>query len=135
MSSTSPFETLNARDAFTVNAPDGSLVRILLKTDRGSAALFELKPGQTSLAVAHRTVEEIWTVISGKGQMWRKLGDSEEITELEKGTCVTILVGTAFQFRCLEESVENFVASAITMPPWPGEDEAYFVEGMWKAGV
>lgn len=39
-------------------APDGSAVRVLLATGRGSVAHFELAPGETSVAVAHRTVEE-----------------------------------------------------------------------------
>jgi len=36
-----------------------------------SMAQFQLRPGQTSTAVTHRTVEEIWYVLSGRGQMWR----------------------------------------------------------------
>ncbi len=63
-------------------------------------AHFTLLPGQTSLAVAHRTVEEIWYVISGTGQMWRKSNDAENVTELAAGLSLTIPVGTHFQFRC-----------------------------------
>ena len=40
-----------------VVAPDGSDVRILLGLERGGMAHFELAPGRTSKAVAHRTVE------------------------------------------------------------------------------
>src|ERR1700757_2175473 len=54
----------------TVKAPDGSDVRVLLAGSRGSCAHFELAGGQTSTAVVHRTVEEIWFFLTGRGQMW-----------------------------------------------------------------
>jgi len=50
-------------------APDGSDVRILLGLRGGGMAHFELPPGQTSSAVTHKTVEEIWFFLSGRGQM------------------------------------------------------------------
>src|SRR5207248_2891796 len=104
-------------------APDGSDVRILLGLDRGGMAHFELGAGQTSAAVAHRTVEEIWYILSGNGEMWRKQGDREEVVALEAGVCVSIPTGTEFQFRCLGE--EPLAAIGATMPPWPGPQEAY----------
>jgi len=60
-------------------APDGSDVRILLQLTGGSFAHFELAPGQTSVAVAHRTVEEIWFFLTGRGEMWRQLVLQREI--------------------------------------------------------
>ena len=56
------------RDAF---APDGSDVRLLLSLRGGGVAHFELAAGATSVAVRHRTVEEIWYFVGGEGQMWR----------------------------------------------------------------
>ena len=53
-----------------VVAPDGSAVRILERVSRGSMAHFELAAGATSLAVRHRTVEELWYFVSGRGEMW-----------------------------------------------------------------
>src|SRR5262245_16712752 len=84
------------RDAI---APDGSDVRLLLELTRGGMAHFELQRNATSIAVAHRTVEEIWFVLSGQGEMWRKQGRQEEIVALEEGVAVTIPLGTHFQFR------------------------------------
>ena len=46
-------------------APDGSDVRVLLALDRGSMAHFELAPGETSIAVAHRAVEEALVPLGG----------------------------------------------------------------------
>jgi mannose-6-phosphate isomerase-like protein (cupin superfamily) len=122
-------------DAF---APDGSVVRVLLALDGGSMAHFQLAPGQTSAAVAHRTVEEIWFVLSGRGEIWRKRGEVEEVTALDAGVCLTIPQGTRFQFRCLaggQDAIEPLAVVAITMPPWPGEGEAYPIAGKWAAAV
>ena len=46
-------------------APDGSNVRVLLSLDGSGLAHFELAPGETSVAVHHRTVEEIWYFVDG----------------------------------------------------------------------
>jgi mannose-6-phosphate isomerase-like protein (cupin superfamily) len=119
-----------ARDAV---APDGSDVRVLLGLGAGGMAHFELAPGRTSRAVAHRTVEEIWFFLSGRGEMWRKQGDREEVVLVEPGVCFTIPLGTHFQFRSYGDV--PLAAIGVTMPPWPGEDEAYDVEGKWKASV
>jgi mannose-6-phosphate isomerase-like protein (cupin superfamily) len=47
--------------------------------------------------------------------------------------CITIPVGTHFQFRSLGPG--PLCAIGATMPPWPGHDEAYTVEGKWTATV
>lgn len=116
-----------------VVAPDGSDVRELLVLEGGGMAHFELGPGQTSVAVAHRTVEEIWYIVRGRGEMWRKLGDQEEVMPVDPGVCITIPVGTHFQFRSF--GYEPLAALGVTMPPWPGEGEAYPVEGKWEPTV
>jgi mannose-6-phosphate isomerase-like protein (cupin superfamily) len=111
-------------------APDGSDVRILLELKGGGMAHFQLPPGQTSLAVTHRTVEEIWFFLSGRGEMWRKQGEREEIVPVEAGVCLTIPLGTHFQFRSFGQ--EPLAALGVTMPPWPGKDEAIVVQGTWE---
>ena len=114
-------------------APDGSEVRILLGLKGGGMAHFELPPGQTSVAVAHRTVEEIWYFVRGRGEMWRKRGDQELVVAVEPGVCLAIPVGTHFQFRSFGH--EPLAAIGVTMPPWPGADEAYEVPGKWTPTV
>jgi mannose-6-phosphate isomerase-like protein (cupin superfamily) len=116
----------------TVTAPDGSDVRVLLSLAGGSMAHFELAAGQTSMAVVHRTVEEIWFVVAGRGEMWRREGEREEVVALQPGLSLTIPVGTQFQFRATPN--EPVSAVAITMPPWPGPDEAVAVRGPWGDG-
>lgn len=92
------FDTMRLPAARDAVAPDGSDVRVLLGLKGGGMAHFELAPGQTSTAVTHRTVEEIWLFLSGRGEMWRRQGEREEIVALERGVCITIPLGTHFQF-------------------------------------
>ncbi|MEM9568616.1 MAG: cupin domain-containing protein [Cyanobacteria bacterium P01_E01_bin.34] len=123
------FDTRSLPEQPDAVAPDGSNVRILLALQGGSMAHFELPPGDTSTAVAHRTVEEIWYILGGAGEMWRKQGELEEIVTLASGTSLTLPQGTAFQFRSIGSV--PLTAVAITMPPWPGDGEAYEVKGYW----
>ena len=90
------FDTKRISGAPDAIAPDGSEVRVLCRVDRGSMAQFALPPGAVSRAVAHRTVEEVWCFVAGRGRMWRRLGDREEVTEVGPGTSVSIPVGTHF---------------------------------------
>jgi mannose-6-phosphate isomerase-like protein (cupin superfamily) len=114
---------------YDVLAPDGSEVRILTSGERGSMAHFTLPPGQVSVAVAHHTVEEVWFILEGEGEMWRKTGGDETVTALRSGLSLTIPVGTHFQFR--NAGTVPLKALGVTMPPWPGMEEAYAVKGKW----
>jgi mannose-6-phosphate isomerase-like protein (cupin superfamily) len=116
-----------------VIAPDGCEVRILTQTARGSMAHFTLGPGQVARAVAHRTVEEVWYFLSGQGRMWRRRAGRETIVEVAPGLSLAIPLGTHFQLR--NDGAEPLAAVAVTMPPWPGESEAYSVDGKWPASV
>lgn len=114
-------------------APDGSDVRVLLQVRGGGLAHFELAAGQTSVAVRHRSVEEVWYFLSGRGEMWRRSGDDEAVVAVASGVCVTIPTGTAFQFRAVGEA--PLAALGVTMPPWPGTGEAEIVAGPWEPTV
>jgi mannose-6-phosphate isomerase-like protein (cupin superfamily) len=109
----------------TVEAPDGSDVRVLLSTSRGSCAHFDLAGGQTSTAVAHTTVEEIWCFLSGRGQMWLASADSDgDVAAVMPGDGLTIIAACS-----------RPAAVAVMMPPWPGENEASGVEGRWESST
>ena len=114
-------------------APDGSDVRVLLASGAGSMAHFTLAPGQTSVAIAHRTITELWFVTGGTGAMWRQRADAspepgggsspgEETIELAAGLAIEIEPGMAFQFR--STGLDPLTAVAVTMPPWPGSGDA-----------
>jgi mannose-6-phosphate isomerase-like protein (cupin superfamily) len=127
------FETTRLPIAPSGIAPDGSTVRVLLSLKAGGLAHFELASGQTSKAVTHRTVEEIWYFVSGRGEMWRAQNGEASVVEVYPGVCLTIPVGTRFQFR--SGGAEALAAIGVTMPPWPGPDEAIVVTGEWQPTV
>jgi mannose-6-phosphate isomerase-like protein (cupin superfamily) len=125
------FTTTRVDQAPVVTAPDGSAVRPLcVLPGVASFAQFELAPGQTAKAVSHASVEEIWFVTSGTGEMWRSQNGREEVTTLEPGVSLTIPLGTTFQFRA---GAQGLRAVAVTVPPWPVDspDEARFETGRW----
>ncbi len=128
-----PFETRSLGALPDATAPDGTAVRLLLSLRGGSMAHFELPAGAVSHPVTHRTVEEIWFVTGGRGSIWRRQDGLERIEALSPGAALTIPLGTAFQFRAEASAPLCFVA--ITMPPWPGADEALPVPGPWTPTV
>jgi mannose-6-phosphate isomerase-like protein (cupin superfamily) len=123
------WDTRQITEATLVSAPDGSEVRILCTVAGGSSALFSLPPRAVARAVVHRTVEEIWYVVAGRGRLWRRLGECEEIVELAPGVSLTIPVGTEFQFR--NDGAGALDIFGVTMPSWPGDGEAERVAGRW----
>ena len=123
------FATKQLGEAYDVLAPDSSEIRLLVGTTRGSLAHGTLAPGRVSLAVTHRTVEEVWYVTGGRGQVWRKQDDREMVVDVEPGTALTIPIGAHFQFRATGPEPLTFVLC--TMPPWPGELEAVRVPDHW----
>jgi len=129
----SAFATLPLPEHPTAVAPDGSDVRVLLRLDAGSMAHFQLAAGRTSAAVMHCTVEELWYVVSGRGEMWRRQDGREETVTLEPGVSLSIPLGTQFQFRAT--GMAPLTAVGVTMPPWPGEGAARLVPGPWAASA
>ncbi|SOB79413.1 cupin domain-containing protein [Streptomyces sp. 1331.2] len=129
-----PFGTAEEGGAPVVTAPDGAEVRPLLVLDeQGSLAVFVLAPGQVTHAVSHATVQELWYVTAGSGELWRRQGAREETVRLVPGTAASVPLGTAFQFRADEDSDGPLRITAVTMPPWPGTDgEARPEDGPWQ---
>ncbi len=126
---TNPFHHRRIADAPDAMAPDGSEVRLLATGELGSMAHFLLPPGGVARAVRHGTVEELWYFVAGRGRMWRRDGDREEVLEVHAGLSLDIPVGVSFQFRA--DGDAPLEAVAVTMPPWPGAEEAEFVDGPW----
>lgn len=114
-------------------APDGSEVRLLATCAGGSMAHFRLRPGQVTRAVRHRSVEELWYVVAGNGRIWRRLGSEQSDDAVQAGTSVNIPAGTVFQFRC--DGADPLDIVGVTMPPWPGPDEAVPAEGHWTPTI
>jgi mannose-6-phosphate isomerase-like protein (cupin superfamily) len=123
------FTTHSLGDEPDALAPDGSEVRLLGRLAGGSMAHFRLPPGACSAAMVHRTVEELWFVVAGEGEMWRSGDGVEAVVALRPGVSLSIPCGTSFQFRAGPASEVAVVG--VTMPPWPGGDEAVAVTGIW----
>ena len=115
---------------FTVLAPDGSEIRELVVVKGASMVHCTLPSGAASMAVVHRTVEEVWYFIQGQGQVWRKCEATESVVEVEPGMSLSIDTGTHFQFRNTDDDDLCFVI--VTIPPWPGEHEAVRVDDYWQ---
>jgi mannose-6-phosphate isomerase-like protein (cupin superfamily) len=111
-------------------APDGSDIRIVVgETERATTAslvLATLRAGETSRAVRHRHVEEIWYFLEGDGVVWRCPPGSDaasvEPVDVRPGDALVIPAGWSFQFRASLDGPLRFLC--YTSPPWPGPDEA-----------
>ena len=111
-------------------APDGSEIRLLIDgrhaARRASLVEVTLPAGQVSKPVWHRTVEEIWYILEGGGQVWRcpptSRPDSVLPVPVSPGDALTIPTGWRFQFAAGADAPLRFLCH--TSPPWPGEDEA-----------
>src|SRR5215467_435865 len=124
-----PWQTAHVRPELDALAPDGSEIRLLVQVRGGSMVHCTLQPESVTRAVRHRTVEEVWLCLAGRGELWRHSATSEDIVSLHTGVAVTIPLGTEFQFRAT--GTEALELAITTMPPWPGEDEAVPVHGKW----
>ena len=122
-------ETVRLADGSLVTAPDGSQIRELVAVERGSMVHCTLPRGAVSMAVVHATVDEAWYFLAGTGQVWRGRDGAESVVDVEPGVALTIECGTHFQFRNTGDEDLRFVI--VTMPPWPGAEEARRVEDHW----
>ena len=126
-----PIPPLGRRRAIPdTTAPDGSEIRFLIDNQHGArqASMVEvtLPAGQVSRPVWHRTVEEVWYILEGTGLVWRCPANKEPppppAIEVSPGDALTIPTGWLFQFSAGTDGPLRFLC--VTMPPWPGPDEA-----------
>ena len=111
-------------------APDGSEIRLLAdqRHGAGKSSMVEVKlpAGQVSRPVYHRTVEEIWYILEGRGRVWRCPPNAEAASvppqDVSPGDALVIPTGWRFQFAAAPDAPLRFLCH--TTPPWPGEDEA-----------
>ena len=111
-------------------APDGSEIRLLAHEGTGatSSSLVEvtLPAGQVSRPVYHRTVEETWYILEGRGHVWRCPPEADPSTvapqPVSPGDTLVIPTGWRFQFAASPVTDLQFLCH--TTPPWPGDNEA-----------
>jgi mannose-6-phosphate isomerase-like protein (cupin superfamily) len=111
-------------------SPAGADVRLLAGGPSGNMMHGTVPPHQINRATVHATVNELWFVLDGHGEIWRDDGVTSEVTPLLPGTSIDIPVGTAFQYRNVSDRDLTFIC--VTMPPWPGAAESRYVEGIWQ---
>jgi mannose-6-phosphate isomerase-like protein (cupin superfamily) len=111
-------------------SPAGAEIRFLMEGETGNMIHSTVPAGQVNRATVHATVSEFWHVLSGEGEIWRRDDSGEQITALTPGVSIDIPVGTAFQYRCNGADPLKFLC--ISMPPWPGAQEATVIGGPWK---
>ena len=124
-------------------APDGSEIRLLIdqrhQASRSSMCEVTLGAGKGSRPVWHRTVEEIWYVLEGRGRVWRCPPDVEtdSVTPVSvgPGDALTIPTGWRFQLSAASDGPLRFLC--YTSPPWPGPEETQPAErgGLGEATV
>ena len=118
------------RSEDVIVAPDGSEVRLLLTDAHGatrcSVVEVNIAAGAVSRPVRHRTVEEAWYVVEGAGEVWRcppgaAASDVAPVAVMP-GDALVIPTGWSFQFKAGTAGDLRFVC--VTVPAWPGMDEA-----------
>ena len=115
----------------TVLAPDGSEIRELVAVKGGSLVHCRLPPGGISRTVVHSTVEEVWYVVQGRGEVWRADENVDSVIDVAAGVALSIEAGCRFQFRNTGD--DDLCILIVTMPPWPGAQEASPAPGRWPA--
>ena len=114
-------------------SPAGADIRFLMDGEGGNMIHSTVPPGQINRATVHSTVSEFWYVLEGRGEIWRDDGEERGVTELLPDTAIDIPVGTTFQYRNVSDVPLKFIC--ISMPPWPGDSEASYVDGIWEPTV
>lgn len=114
-------------------SPAGADIRFIMNGTTGNMIHSTVKPGQINRATVHATVSEFWHILEGVGEIWRMRAGEERVTRLEAGTSIDIPVGTAFQYRNIGDHDLKFIC--IAMPPWPGDSEATYLDGVWAPTV
>ena len=114
-------------------SPAGADIRFLMDGEYGNMIHSTVPPFQTNRATIHATVNEFWFVLEGHGEIWRDDGAGQRIVDLVQGTSIDITAGTEFQYRNVSDQELKFIC--IAMPPWPGDSEATYVDGIWEPTI
>jgi mannose-6-phosphate isomerase-like protein (cupin superfamily) len=114
-------------------SPAGADIRFIMDGATGNMIHSTVPARQVNKATVHATVTEFWYVLEGHGEIWRDNGVESSITDLLPGTSIDIPVGTAFQYRNILDEDLKFIC--ITMPPWPGDSEATYIQGIWQPTI
>lgn len=126
-------KTTTLSDKPDAKSPAGADIRFIMDGPTGNMIHSTVPPHQTNRATRHATVSEFWHVLEGHGEIWRSGGNESSVTDLLPGTTIDIPTGTSFQYRNVGDIELKFIC--ISMPPWPGDSEATYVEGVWQPTI
>ncbi len=126
-------KTIRLPDKPDAKSPAGADIRFLVDGKRGNMIHSTVPPMQINQATVHKTVSEFWYILEGQGEIWWDDGDENSVTSLVPGTAIDIPVGTGFQYRNIGDTDLKFIC--IAMPPWPGDEEADHIKGIWEPTV
>ncbi|NGX64009.1 MAG: hypothetical protein KR126chlam6_01433 [Candidatus Anoxychlamydiales bacterium] len=110
-------------------SPDGAEIRELLEMKGGNLVHCTLPAGGVSQAVKHQTIEELWVILEGRGEIYRKLGNQIIIDHVSGGSSIAIPIGVDFQFR--NTGTTELKLIIVSIPPWPSANEAIKVNNYW----
>lgn len=123
-------DPIHVKEHYNYRAPDSSEIYLLSDGTLGGLCQCILPVGKTSLAVSHKTVEELWYFIEGEGEVWRQSLCGGRPVVVCAGTSIVIPPQTAFQFR--NTGTEPLKIIIATLPPWPGAHESVSENGYWS---
>jgi len=115
-------------------APDGSVVKPLLRTELASQCHCTLAAGATSWPVAHYDIAELWYCLAGEGQFYCEGTNQDQPFAIAAGASWHIPPRKVFQFR--NSGAQPLMFLITTTPPWPGSQAANTrVTGYWADTV
>ena len=114
-------------------SPAGAEIRFIMDGETGNMIHSTVPPHQINKATVHKTVTEFWYILEGQGEIWRDNGSESSVTQLNPSTSINIQPGTSFQYRNISDDELKFIC--IAMPPWPGDAEATYIDGIWQPSV
>jgi mannose-6-phosphate isomerase-like protein (cupin superfamily) len=126
-------KTTTLPDQPDAKSPAGAEIRFIMDGDTGNMIHSMVPPHQINKATVHKTVNEFWYILEGRGEIWRDNGSESSVTLLIPGTSIDIQPGTSFQYRNISDDELKFIC--IAMPPWPGNSEATYIDGIWQPSV
>ena len=114
-------------------SPAGADIRYLMDGITGNMIHSTVPAYQVNRATVHATVSEFWFILEGQGEIWRDDGAESCVTNLVPGVSIDIPVGTKIQYRNNSNLELKFIC--ISMPRWPGDSEATYVQGIWEPTI
>ena len=125
------FETTDLASMASFLSDDGSEIRSLPTVNGVETVHCRLPQGGVIHASRHKTVAQLWYVLSGNGDLWLEGSDGKEsIISLKNGVSVTVPLGYKFQFR--NTGTQNLDILIVNTTKWSGPGELIPVKNRWR---